>query len=424
MFRGSSAQAFFCGALALASCQPVVTELPPVETVEIGPAFSTHRANTSPGSQPSINTQGNYQFFAFYSDYNKLAVGKRDLTTGAVQIHEINGNYDLIDVHYDATIGVDQDGRLHLIYDNHATTSAKYRYSLNPFDITQWSSEHTPAFLNGISYTYARFVDGPNGMRVFYRSYLGDPHRRDWEYSDLLTSPATWSQSVKVLEGTDGLAPYIHNVAHRDNKIVLGVTWRQPPPGAHNIDFTVIETDNFGASWSEPLPAHKNDLPEILNIGVDQEHSHASGGTIAPDGTVHFTASFRPTVNEGIRLHHVWRGSDNIWRVRQLESVGPFAERVYPQIVSDNERAIIVYASPADRKYYAVVLSGPDFETQKMYRLMTGPLGNSHVTIDDRRWEQDGILSALVHESLGDTWDGNPQTVETRPAYIYEWLIP
>ena len=141
--------------------------------------------------------------------------------------------------HNNPSLYVRKDGRLMAFYQKHGTdSSARYRVSKRPEDISDWEPEQVLKMPEGVSYAHV-FLLG-NRLYLFNRS-IG--------YHPTLTisedEGSTWGPSVKLIGGS-GARPYVKYVSDGKSRVHIAFTDGHPQNEPTNsIYYAYLENGAF-----------------------------------------------------------------------------------------------------------------------------------------------------------------------------------
>lgn len=228
------------------------------KTLDLGKAWAGNTINTVIFRHHGIMTVGEYQYTAFYVDEHTLRLVRRHLQDDSLKVHDLAGEYNLKDAHNSISLGMDREGHLHISYDHHAT-QLKYRRSLQPHDVREWSDELPMTGQNEERVTYPTFILPRQGfpLTLLYRH---GTHNNGTAYIKTYDeAQQQWRDHPKpILSGADQ-KPWTANaywnnpVVGEDGSLHLSFVWRTHTLGAekrvNNINVGYAKSYDNGLSW-------------------------------------------------------------------------------------------------------------------------------------------------------------------------------
>ncbi|MEY9278833.1 BNR-4 repeat-containing protein [Bradyrhizobium yuanmingense] len=203
---------------------------------------------TGTNSRFSSLTVGERAFIVYYSAQRKFSVASIDLVSGAVQRIELPGRTPGWDSHDDTKLALDDHGRLHAIFVNHAQP-LKYFYSASPLSIADLS----PASMTGRNEGHVTYPSFQRlGKRLFLVFRNGVSGNGAW-YANVLNG-RNWSRlseaplfSDRMEDGSVSAYPTPF-VAGPNGEINVAIVWRKTPDVASNFRVCFVKSGDL-ALW-------------------------------------------------------------------------------------------------------------------------------------------------------------------------------
>lgn len=228
------------------------------KTLDLGEAWAGNTINTVIFRHHGIMTVGEYQYTAFYVDEHSLRLVRRHLQGDTLQVHDLAGEYNLKDAHNSISLGMDREGHLHISYDHHAT-QLKYRRSLQPHDVREWTDELPMTGQNEERVTYPTFILPRQGfpLTLLYRHGTHNNGTAFIKTYDEVQQQ--WQDHPKpILSGAEQ-KPWTANaywnnpVVGDDGSLHLSFVWRTHTLGeekrVNNINVGYAKSYDNGLSW-------------------------------------------------------------------------------------------------------------------------------------------------------------------------------
>ena len=212
-----------------------------------------------------IFTSGKFQYTAFYKDTTTLVIVQRNLKKETLVKTIIEGKYNLYDAHNSISLGIDRNGNIHISYDHHAT-SLKYRRSLKPHNISEWSNELSMTNNNEEKVTYPTFILPRESfpLTLLYRHGLHDNGTAYMKTYD--EKKECWSDLPKAILSGESNKPWTSNAywnhpsIDSNGNLHLTFTWRTHyttvDKRVNNINIGYAKSVDNGLNWftSNSLP--------------------------------------------------------------------------------------------------------------------------------------------------------------------------
>src|SRR5215207_943998 len=205
--------------------------LSPSFTHQLPPGWARNTINTSIFRGAGLVTARGVQFGAYYESETQILIIRRDLATNQVDMHRLSIEATLNDAHNTISLGVDGDGYLHLVFEQHGS-ALNYRRSCEPLAIDVWG-EPTPMtgqYEDRVTYPYFVTATRPDQPLLFlYRN--GSAMKADIHLKRYDAATKTWQDSeTPLLSGSElrpwAAGPYLnHPTVDARGHLHLFFTW-------------------------------------------------------------------------------------------------------------------------------------------------------------------------------------------------------
>lgn len=406
---------------------------------ELGNAWAGNTINTVIFRHHGVLTHGEYQFTAFYVDENTLRLVKRDLVSDAFEFHDIHGHYKCSDAHNSISMGVDGLGHLHISYDHHAS-QLRYRRSIHPRDIGEWTDELPMTGLYEEKLTYPAFILPRQNfpLTFLYRDGVHDSGTARLKTYD--ESTKAWSdQPEAILSGAEqrpwtSNAYWNHPAVGTDGSLHISFVWRTHTLGdeqrINNINVCYACSHDNGLTWETSL-GRPYKLP-ITQVNVETVHCVSPGSNLINQCSMALDSRNRPHIafysddSSGIpQYQHLWFDG-KIWHHQivskrtqafSLQGSGTLQIPISrPEIVLDRQDNVYIISRGDHTRHRmaAICLPAPDYicwphNTQS---LNDQDLGFAEPVIDRVRWHKDNVLTLLLQRNQQPDHDTDYQTVQ------------
>ncbi len=425
--------------------------LHPKKVIELGDGYAATAVNVCTFRHHAVVTSSHYQFASFYESPTRIIIVRRDLRTDELVFGAMAGTFQVQDVHNAISIGVDPLGYLHVAYDHH-NHPLRYRRSLRPLDVTDWTEPLGMTGRNEGQVCYPSFIMGPGGGGAepcFWFMYRNggagnggiclkayDAKTRTWH--DLAHEFVTGHQLQPW-----SCSPY-WNKAPFDSRgnLVLSWIWRVVQNASAGGDFIFNNNHAYarspdGQHWFTSQGVELS-LP-ITPVNAEVIVPTAPGSTWA-----NLCCS---AIDSRDRLHIVTYGGDGPDGAPQYRHLWQDGDRWHCDVLSNRDKffGLLTWDAPMcraeiviDRKDYVYVLQRSDITGQKLAAQRLAPPaytppGDLSILWDEEvnfcepvadliRWRQDGTLSLLVQaaeqpELLAD------REAEPTPVRLVDWVV-
>lgn len=222
-----------------------------IKQSKIGEAWSGNTINTVIFRHHGLITKSNNQFAAFYLDEKTIKFVKRDLVNEKYTFYDYSGSFNLKDAHNSISLGVDEDGYIHVLYGSHAN-EINYIKSRKPYDINDWMEIKKLTGKYEEKFTYPAFIQGIQGvsLALLYRdgTHKAGTCRLKFFYGK---SQKWQDKNTPLISGVEQkywpCNPYWnHPVVGEDGQVFVSYVWRTQEIGKERY----INNINMGCMWS------------------------------------------------------------------------------------------------------------------------------------------------------------------------------
>ncbi|MGD9945298.1 MAG: BNR repeat-containing protein [Burkholderiaceae bacterium] len=391
--------------------------------LDLGPAWAGNTVNDVVFRHHGLLTRDRLQFAAFYRDERNLRLVRRDLDSGALQTFDLQGQYRLQDAHNSISLGIDRQGHLHLIYDQH-DTRLRYRRSTRPLSVAGWTGELPMSGQHEQQVTYPTFIVQPGGrpLLLLYRDGKAECGvARLKEYAE---TGVWFDREAPILSGARQQPwtsnPYWnHPAIGRDGSLHLSFVWRShllgPEQRVNNLGIDYARSPDQGRSWltsrGRPLRTPVTQVNSETVLAVSPGSNLINQTSMALDGGDRPHIAFYADDFDGVpQYQHLWFDGRQ-WRhqiVSQRRTPFLLTGRgtlqipiSRPEIVIDEQdRVYLIYRGDlSGERLVAQRLLPPHYEPQPadVRPLWPEPVGFAEPVIDRLRWLQQRVLSLQVH---------------------------
>lgn len=415
---------------------------------ELGAAWASNTVNTVIFRHHAVVTDDDFQFTAFYVDESVLRVIRRQLSTDLIQTNDIDGTYNLFDAHNTISLGIDRDGHLHICYDHHGS-QLRYRRSLVPWSIKDWSEEQPMTGLHEHQVTYPCFIHGSlmserGPLLLLYRDGIWNKgEARLKQYDEDSTS---WSDvPVAVLSGADQSPwtsnPYWNHPARgRSGELHLSFVWRTHSLGEegriNNVNIGYAKSPDEGRTWLTST-GRTCQLP-MTQVNCETVLAVPPGSNLINQCSMALDSADRPHIvfyaddSAGIpQYQHLWFDG-SCWRrqlisqrtnIFALEGGGTLQIPISrPEVFIDrlDQVFVLMRGDLTHDRMSVLKLCPPDFayEPSAMCTLWDEDLGYAEPIIDRVRWSRDGVLTMLLQRNRQPQGDQR-----IAPEFEPVWLV-
>lgn len=128
------------------------------------------------------------------------------------------------DTHGGPSIGMDDQGYLHVSYDAHNLSNGnkiRHMVSVNPYDISAWRPH---VLLQNLSVTYPKLINHGGQMRRFMRRTNGTIHDLVWQSATPSNGSITWTAAVSSLVQWPGERFYAGVILRQGDEVYIPAT--------------------------------------------------------------------------------------------------------------------------------------------------------------------------------------------------------
>lgn len=219
-------------------------------------------------------THGNRQYIAYYNAHRRTVVGQRNLTDDQFELHmlpatsrETHGGTSTVlgwDSHNYLTMGIDQEGYIHLSMNMHVHPITYFRSPL-PNDVSSFRQEMKMVGRNEQRCTYPRFMNTKEGDLIFqYRDGGSGNGNEIYNIYDVKTQK--WSRLLDTsLTDGQGLMNAYQSQPRimKDNWYHVYWVWRNTPDCSTNHDLSYMKSPDL-KKWYNAWGNHV-ELPATLD---------------------------------------------------------------------------------------------------------------------------------------------------------------
>ncbi|WP_428678126.1 BNR-4 repeat-containing protein [Reyranella sp.] len=410
----------------------------PSRTISLGKAWAGNSTNVTPYRHSGLVTVGHRQLLSYYNDNGALTFSERSLVGGAVTQKTVEGVSAPVDAHFSSSIGVDRDGRIHVLAGAHVSKAICLRSDTESVETVKRVADPV---LEKFDITYPAFVtDRRANFHVVFR--VGSAARSAWR---TLQWDGAWleKKGYPLLSGITepwSAGPYINTpLADTGQGFGLFVVWRTAAifgsrQRAMNGGIDYLEADLVTKrlrTWSGavlPIPATQAVMERVAAVPWTASLCNQAGATRLADGrpvgVFYWTHKGRTTVNMLYPDSHGWQLREIAELGTPIDLVGrgtlslPYSRPVCVTL-PDGSVFIIYRTMEAGRALVGHRLHPPDFEKAEVLTLIEEPLGYYEPVVDGLRAQRDGILSLYVQKCHSGI-DGKAEFMSSE-AYLAEW---
>lgn len=391
--------------------------------IDLGKAWAGNTVNTVIFRHHAIFTQGELQYTAFYVNETTLRVVQRNLTNKEINISDLPGQYNLRDAHNSISLGIDRAGYLHLSFDHHAT-QLRYKRSLTPHNIEQWSEDQPMTGQYEDKVTYPTFILPRAGypLTLLYRDGTHNKGCARLKTYDEKTS--SWhDRPTPILAGVEqkpwtSNAYWNHPAIASDGSLHISYVWRTGTVGVeqlvNNINIGYAWSPDNGYSWftasGQPynLPITPAVAEVIWPISAGSNLINQCSMALDINDLPHIV--FYSNDENGIpQYQHLWfdgktwRNNYISTRTEAFNLAGGGTLQIpisRPDIVIDkDDNVYVIYRGDITQDHMAVTcLKSPGYAyTPEDTKIITNEsVGFSEPIIDRTRWQQEKLLTMLI----------------------------
>ncbi|MDN8011727.1 BNR-4 repeat-containing protein [Burkholderia multivorans] len=411
----------------------------------LGNAWAGNTINTVIFRHHGVLTHLDRQVTAFYVDSRTLRIVCRNLKSDSIEIHDIDGKYDLVDAHNSISLGVDRKGHVHLCYGHHATR-LRYRRSVRANDIQAWTDELPMTGRSEARVTYPTFIQPHHGfpLVLLYRDGVHDSGNARLKVYDEETENWT-DRQLPILSGSESKpwtsnAYWNHPAIGSDGSLHLSFVWRTHTLGKedliNNVNIGYACSLDNGISWMTSK-GRSYQLP-ITQVNAETVYPTSPGSNLINQCSMALDSHNRPHIvfyaddAGGIpQYQHLY--FDGVqWRHQIISArTQPFALRgkgtlqipiSRPEVVIDavDNVYVITRGDHSRGRMVVTFLPAPNYSwTERNTRIIVDEdLGFAEPVIDRTRWENESVLSLLLQRNEQPDHDVDCQAVNAEVTLL------
>ena len=386
------------------------------------------------------------QYAVVIDSLGHIIAAKRSLPSSPWATQDTGKVTYLPDSHHMASLGIDPDGYIHIIFHCHytdITSNIRYIKSTNAEDISSridQSSGMTGSNENRV--TYPTFFTDGSSLYCFYRN--GHPNTTaSWYLNKYNHGTTSWSAvQHPLLSAGDGRGPYLEGVAVDGNgyfhifwcyRELLEKSWT-------NKRISYAKSEDKGSSWKKSngslygLPITYSAAEVVDDVGENDGILNQNEVTVDSDNVPHI-AYYKVDGSDCLNFYHAWLHSGN-WTINQITSFThetgtenlPYEGFLFPpplsrpDILAFGTDIIVLFTHPTVAgRLYAARAPSP-YISWEFHRLGHETWGTGvEVNFDKHYWASDRKLHLLL--SAPDLEEGSVPVycVETDPN---NWTYP
>ncbi len=426
--------------------------LPPSTLCPLGPAWAGNAVNCMTYRQFGLVSREGRQFGCYYDADGKVVVFARDIGSSACAMITADAPALPHDAHYSLTLGIDNDGCIHVAGGAHVGRPLYLRVEEIENTLKLYTDGAGP-FASDDRLSYPSFVmDGRGGL--FFMARHGVPARSSWRVTQYDHIGGAWNeQSFPLISGICQNAwpagPYLSTaVGPRDGRIGFFIVWRSESlVGAQsrvsNIGIDYLEADLASRTYTTHdgiklfVPVTPAISERVIAIPWRRDLCNQSGATRLPDGRPFGVASWAATIGSR-QIHAFWPGKTGAWRNRQVSRFVNSVEmhgkgtlylahsRPVCTALPDGRVVIIYRSGDLGGRLLADVLEPPHYITHpdRRWIIWDDDLGYYEPVIDTSITESTGVVSLYI-QNCGRAEDNTaPPISVSSMAYVAEWKFP
>lgn len=406
--------------------------------INLGLAWAGNTVNTVIFCHHGIFSWGEYQYNAFYVDFQTLRVVQRSLQDGSIVTSDIISEYNLNDAHNSISLGIDRDGCVHLSYDHHET-KLKYRKTINSEDISKWTEELPMTGKNEDKVTYPTYILPNNNspLLMLYReghwksgrAYIKAYNEKESSWNDYDTPILSGSEQKPWSSN----AYWNHPVNDNDGILHLSYVWRtdyySDEKLVNNINIGYACSYDSGKNWYTSLghpyilPITQTNSEVIWPISPNSNLINQTGMALDSKNRPHivFYANDEDKIPQ---YQHIWFDgktwqhsfASNRQESFSLSGGGTLQIPISrPDIlVDDKDNVYMIHRGKETRERMAVTfLEAPyyEYDQKNTIILYNEDVGFSEPIIDRVRWEKEKVLSILIQNNEQPNGESFPDKI-------------
>jgi len=306
-------------------------------------ALGSKAHNVVSYTQHAITTFNNSQYTAFLDTNGNLIAGKRSASGGSWNTQDTGFDCnDLTDPHHITSVGVTNDGIVHISYCHH-NEPLNYITSDSAESISSFSSSSMTG-TNENSVTYPRFLRTQDSLLFTYRNGVsGDGDRYLNEYD---SSTSSWSALHHPWIQGGGESVYLDRLVE-DDQGNLHVTWLWRGTGGAdtNHNYSYAFSSDGGSTWESStgnqysIPITESEVEKFDPLDKQSGVLNSNDLTTDDYGNPH-VAYFKKDSYGNINYYHAWNNGSQ-WKFNKITNMTEFSSGGYTYFEEDLARPAI-----------------------------------------------------------------------------------
>ncbi|WP_294183199.1 BNR repeat-containing protein [uncultured Sphingobacterium sp.] len=424
-----------CAAFLLILCAVQGQEIK--ETIA-GNGWAKNTVNTAVFRKNSLTSNGKYQYIAYYDGQGYVVLGRRLLSGKLWQQRRTGYTGNAKDAHNVISIMVDQEGYLHVCWDQHNSRLC-YARSIHPNSLVL-GEERIMVGQNETRVTYPEFLKMPDGQLLFlYRD--GGSGNGNLVVNSYDSKQQQWKRiHSNLIDGEGKRNAYWQSYVDKHGTIHLSWVWRESPNVASNHDMAYACSKDGGLTW-ERSDGIRYDLPMKASTAeyaarIPERHELINQTSIAADDSGNpFIATYWRAPASDIPQYKVIYLEDGQWKVRSFDfRKTPFSLSgggtkeipiARPQLLvrgKDKKIALTLIFRDQERgsRPSILTLQGMQQESHKITDLCQESVGAWEPTYDTELWRKKRKIALFVQATVQKDGEGLAET-EPTAVKVLEW---
>lgn len=289
--------------------------------VRVGEGWARNQVNAVIFRRNSVVSRGDTQYVAFYDAEARVVLAKRRLGTTHWEVRRTKYTGDASDAHRSISIGVDAEGFLHVVWNQH-DSPLQYCRGLRPGSL-ELSAQMPMLGEEERRVTYPEFYKVPRGRLLFlYRDGAsGGGNLILNEYEPQLK---LWGRlQTRLIDGEGERNAYWQAFVDERGTIHLSWVWRETPDVASNHDLCYAKSPDGGRTWlkstGEPyrLPITAANAEYVRRIPQGSELINQTSMTADARGRPYIVTYWRPAGTRVPQYQLVYQDGRG-WRTIQV----------------------------------------------------------------------------------------------------------
>ncbi|WP_413375337.1 BNR repeat-containing protein [Alkalihalobacillus sp. 1P02AB] len=394
----------------------------------------SHWWNTLAYDQYKIASYREYQYSAYWDKDYSLKLARRHIETNEVQTVIFPDKLSSqSNTHLNVVVGISHnDGRVHIAYNHHNTTTINYRVSDEGFatnppnEIAMAHFSDNTNILEERTITYPRFFNDQNGelLLMFRQGGSGGGHKYLYDFD---SSNNSWSKTGLVFSGdgnwngSTSRNAYLQDLVFDKNNR-LHATWvyrENAYSHSTNHGLFYAYSDDKGVTWcnnsdqqvanlnnNDPIRVDDSGI-KVIDIPQNSWVLNQAAMTLDSNNQPHLLMSRSKDITTSVpetNVHyiHYWRTSDGNWHENYIvdtkNAVGHGAHwteifNYRGDIAIDEDDNIFVTLPMPNKTLYAAQAASGDWENWTTYALTMAEVSYPEQKYDRYRWKKEQVLS-------------------------------